>query len=60
MAREINLTEDDIKEMEKEVASKRSSMSSEESNFVDHLLKRAKAGYSAAGPGIGWTWTYRF
>lgn len=62
MTREVSISEDDIKAMEQEVATKRSGMSSEEANFVDYLLKRAKGGQqtAAASPGVAWTWTYRF
>lgn len=67
MAREINLSAEDLQGLENELAAKRSEMYAEQIQFLETLVKRARAGQSQqasatnfAAPGISWTWTYRF
>ncbi len=63
MAREINLTADDLKSLEEELAG--AELYEEQRSFLEILVKRARSGAErsqslAAAPGWLWTWTYRF
>ena len=61
MTKQISISEDDIKEMEEHLSTKRGGMTNDEENFLEYLLKRAKAGkQSAPATDIRWTWTYNF
>lgn len=62
MAREINLTEDDVKSLQAKLDGDKSGMTPEQVNFTEHLLRRGTEGMSAprTAGSVEWTWTYRF
>jgi hypothetical protein len=65
MAREINLTDKDLESLETELVAKSAELFEEQAQFLDFLVKRAKAGAGkskslAEAPGWTWTWTYKF
>jgi hypothetical protein len=63
MAREITLTESEMKELDRKLQAEKGRMSGEESQFLETLLNRAKAERSyaeSASPGWVFSWTYRF
>ena len=65
MAREINISSEDLQGLERELGAKRAEMYSEQLQFLETIVKRARAGASqqavgGVAPEISWTWTYRF
>ncbi|GEM_PF-6636196 len=66
MAREVNLTSEDLAGLEQELTNAQHDMFAEQKAFLQTLVNRARAGsersqgFAAHAPGWLWTWTYRF